>query len=74
MKPFFLFALIISSILLSACSSDNNKNVSCNNSSDYQEFECINHNQFKSADGSKTELSQTIANCTILASTDLPVI
>lgn len=42
----------------------------CINSSDYQEFECINRNDFRDADGNQTPLSQTIADCTVLASTE----
>jgi hypothetical protein len=65
------FTVVIFSLLVGACFHDDDDDaIGCNNSSDYLEFECINRNDFKSADGTSTPESQNIANCTILASTD----
>ncbi len=65
--------LIVLTLLLCGCfGGDDNEYTGCINSSDYQDFECINLKDFKNADGESTTESQTIANCTILSSTDSP--
>lgn len=64
-------ALILLASQLGGCfGEDDDDFIGCSSSSDYQEFECINRKDFKNAEGVSTTESQTIANCTILASTD----
>jgi hypothetical protein len=58
-------------LFVTACGGDDSpkKSTACSSDSDYLEFECIRKADFISSTGAATELSKTIADCTIISST-----
>jgi len=65
------FTPILLSLLLAACdgSDENNASDACKSDSNYKEFDCIQKSDFISSTGKATASSRTIADCTIISST-----